>query len=108
MSLFIFILFCPLRGEKLPFSQEDIHIQGHAIECRINAENPWKNFRPSPGTITDLHLPAVCLMPWTSPLFDGVILAYSALGKIQQNCSVMTFFCGICEGTADWLPEIFL
>ena len=44
-------------GEALPFSQEDIHIQGHAIECRINAENPWKNFRPSPGTITDLHLP---------------------------------------------------
>ena len=44
-------------GEILPFSQEDIHIQGHAIECRINAENPWKNFRPSPGTITDLHLP---------------------------------------------------
>ncbi len=44
-------------GETLPFSQEDIHIQGHAIECRINAENPWKNFRPSPGTITDLHLP---------------------------------------------------
>lgn len=42
-------------GEALPFSQEDIHIQGHAIECRINAENPWKNFRPSPGTITDLH-----------------------------------------------------
>lgn len=44
-------------GETLPFFQEDIHIQGHAIECRINAENPWKNFRPSPGTITDLHLP---------------------------------------------------
>ncbi len=44
-------------GEPLSFSQKDIHIQGHAIECRINAENPWKNFRPSPGTITDLHLP---------------------------------------------------
>ena len=44
------------RGSSA-FSQEDIHIQGHAIECRINAENPWKNFRPSPGTITDLHLP---------------------------------------------------
>lgn len=44
-------------GETLSFSQKDIHIQGHAIECRINAENPWKNFRPSPGTITDLHLP---------------------------------------------------
>ena len=44
-------------GQPLSFSQEDIKIQGHAIECRINAENPWKNFRPSPGTITDLHLP---------------------------------------------------
>ena len=44
-------------GEPLSFSQKDIRIQGHAIECRINAENPWKNFRPSPGTITDLHLP---------------------------------------------------
>ena len=44
-------------GETLSFSQKDIRIQGHAIECRINAENPWKNFRPSPGTITDLHLP---------------------------------------------------
>ncbi|MGO4946352.1 acetyl-CoA carboxylase biotin carboxylase subunit [Blautia sp. Sow4_E7] len=44
-------------GEPLAFSQKDIRIQGHAIECRINAENPWKNFRPSPGTITDLHLP---------------------------------------------------
>ena len=44
-------------GAVLSFSQEDIHMQGHAIECRINAENPWKNFRPSPGTITDLHLP---------------------------------------------------
>ena len=44
-------------GEPLSFSQKDIRIQGHAIECRINAENPWNNFRPSPGTITDLHLP---------------------------------------------------
>lgn len=44
-------------GEPLSLSQKDIRIQGHAIECRINAENPWKNFRPSPGTITDLHLP---------------------------------------------------
>lgn len=44
-------------GEHLSFSQKDIKIQGHAIECRINAENPWKNFRPSPGMITDLHLP---------------------------------------------------
>ena len=44
-------------GEKLMFTQKDIHITGHAIECRINAENPDKNFRPSPGTIQDLYLP---------------------------------------------------
>ena len=36
-------------GEELPFKQEDIHLTGHAIECRINAENPAQGFRPSPG-----------------------------------------------------------
>lgn len=45
------------NGEKLPFAQEDIAIRGHAIECRINAENPELNFRPSPGQITALHIP---------------------------------------------------
>lgn len=44
-------------GLPLDISQKDVHIQGHAIECRINAENPGEHFRPSPGTITDLHLP---------------------------------------------------
>lgn len=44
-------------GEPLSFRQEDVKISGHAIECRINAENPEKNFMPCPGTITDIHLP---------------------------------------------------
>ncbi len=44
-------------GQALKLRQEDVKIQGHAIECRINAENPYKNFRPSPGRISTLHLP---------------------------------------------------
>ncbi len=44
-------------GEKLSFTQDDIEIKGHAIECRINAENPANNFLPCPGKITSLNLP---------------------------------------------------
>ena len=44
-------------GDNLPYSQEDIKIQGAAIECRINAEDPEKNFASSPGKITAFHLP---------------------------------------------------
>ena len=45
-------------GKKLSFSQKDIEIKGHSIECRINAEVPEKNFMPSPGTVKHMHLPA--------------------------------------------------
>ncbi|MCD8328334.1 MAG: acetyl-CoA carboxylase biotin carboxylase subunit [Ruminococcus sp.] len=44
-------------GEPLSIKQEDIKIQGHAIECRINAENPEMNFLPSPGVIKSLYVP---------------------------------------------------
>ena len=44
-------------GEKLKFKQKDIEFRGHSIECRINAENPSKNFMPCPGKITGINLP---------------------------------------------------
>ncbi|WP_458334960.1 ATP-binding protein, partial [Staphylococcus pseudintermedius] len=44
-------------GEKLPYTQDDIQIQGHAIEFRINAENPYKNFMPSPGKVEQYLTP---------------------------------------------------
>ncbi len=44
-------------GEKLSFSQDDIQIKGHAIECRVYAEDPENNFLPSPGVITRLRVP---------------------------------------------------
>ncbi len=45
-------------GEPLSFTQEEVKPRGHAIECRINAEIPEKNFMPSPGVVKHLHLPA--------------------------------------------------
>ena len=44
-------------GEPLSVKQEDIHLQGHAMECRINAEDPAHHFRPCPGVIEAIHLP---------------------------------------------------
>ena len=44
-------------GEPLGMTQDDIKLHGHAIECRINAENPSKNFMPCPGRITNVHVP---------------------------------------------------
>ena len=44
-------------GEKLSFTQDDISINGHSIECRINAEDPRNGFRPCPGTIIDFYFP---------------------------------------------------
>ena len=44
-------------GEPLSVTQKDVKITGHAIECRINAENPEKNFMPCPGLITNVHVP---------------------------------------------------
>ena len=59
------------EGKKLNFEQKDIEIKGHSIECRINAENPDKGFRPCPGKITDLHFPGGKGVRVDSAIFSG-------------------------------------
>ena len=58
-------------GRKLSFAQSDIRLNGHAIECRINAENPGKGFRPSPGTVTDMYLPGGKGIRIDSAIYSG-------------------------------------
>ena len=70
-------------GEPLGFSQEDVVIRGHAIECRINAENPEKHFMPSPGTITELHLPGGKGVRIDTHIYNGY--------KVPPNYDSMTF-----------------
>jgi len=58
-------------GEELGFSQEDVVWRGHAIECRINAEDPDNNFAPSPGTVETLRIPGGPGIRDDSCLFEG-------------------------------------
>ncbi|MFA9375236.1 MAG: acetyl-CoA carboxylase biotin carboxylase subunit [Lachnotalea sp.] len=62
------------QEKELPFTQEDIHIQGHAIECRINAEIPEQNFRPSPGLIEHIHFPGGNGVRIETAVYDGFIV----------------------------------
>ena len=77
-------------GEKLSYRQEDIPFLGHSIECRINAEIPEKNFMPSPGKITALHLPGgngvrvdtALYTGYTVPMeYDSMIAKVLVLGR---------------------------
>ena len=58
-------------GKKLSYTQDQVHLSGHAIECRINAENPAKGFRPSPGTIQDMYLPGGKGIRFDSAIYSG-------------------------------------
>ncbi|HOV41267.1 MAG TPA: acetyl-CoA carboxylase biotin carboxylase subunit [Oscillospiraceae bacterium] len=61
-------------GEKLPFDQEKIVLTGHAIECRINAENPAQGFRPCPGKISALHIPGGPGIRIDSAAYQGYVI----------------------------------
>jgi len=72
-------------GERLPFRQKDITPRGHAIECRINSEDPENDFRPSPGRITALQLPGGPGVRWDSHIQIGYTVPPhydSLLGKL--------------------------
>jgi acetyl-CoA carboxylase biotin carboxylase subunit len=81
-------------GEPLSFSQEDIKIKGHAIECRINAEDTSNNFMPSPGKIKGLYLPggfnvridsAVYSGYTIPPYYDSMIAKLIVYGKDREE-----------------------
>jgi acetyl-CoA carboxylase biotin carboxylase subunit len=81
-------------GEPVKLSQGDIHIRGHAIECRINAEDPYDDFRPSPGRIemyfapggrgvrVDSHAYAGYIIP---PTYDSMIGKLITFGKDRKE-----------------------
>lgn len=80
--------------EKLSLKQEDIVIKGHAIECRINAEDPSENFMPSPGVISELYVPgglgirvdsAVYCGYKIPPYYDSMIAKLIAYGKDRNE-----------------------
>ncbi len=81
-------------GEKLDFTQEDVHIDGHSIECRINAEDPAKGFRPCPGKIKSIHVPggfgvridtAVYQGYEIPPYYDSMIAKVIVKGKDRNE-----------------------
>ncbi|KAG1673300.1 hypothetical protein FOA52_002580 [Chlamydomonas sp. UWO 241] len=73
------------QGHKLTLKQEDITFKGHAIECRINAEDPFQNFRPGPGRITTYLPPGGPFVRMDSHIYPGYLVPPnydSLLGKL--------------------------
>ena len=82
------------RGEKLSIQQSDVHLAGHAIECRINAEDPERGFAPCPGTLgevrfpggpgirVDSHLHSGAVVP---PYYDSLIAKLIAWGRDRDE-----------------------
>ena len=82
-------------GKKLSKEVMNLHVKGHSIECRINAENPEKNFMPCPGKITGLHIPggngirvdsAIYQDYVIPPNYDSMIAKLIVHGKDREEC----------------------
>ena len=82
-------------GKKLSKEVMDLHVKGHSIECRTNAENPDKNFMPCPGKITGLHIPggngirvdsAIYQDYVIPPNYDSMIAKLIVHGKDREEC----------------------
>ncbi len=81
-------------GKKLSIVQQDIQIKGHSIECRINAENPYLGFRPSPGKILGIHMPggpgiridsSIYAGYTITPYYDSMIAKLIVYGKDREE-----------------------
>lgn len=86
-------------GEKLSFKQEDVQARGHAIECRINAEDPFKQFMPSPGTVTRYEEPSGAWVRVDSacytgyqvlPFYDSLLAKLVVWGRTRDEAIVRT------------------
>ena len=82
------------QGEKLPFKQKDIHPKGHVIQCRINAEDPSRNFAPSPGTLEyfippggpHVRVDTACYSGYKiPPNYDSMIAKLIVHGKDRED-----------------------
>jgi acetyl-CoA carboxylase biotin carboxylase subunit len=85
---------CIAAGLPLSVRQEDMKLSGHALECRINAEDPSKNFRPCPGTLQSVHLPGgngirIDTAAYTGyeipPYYDSMIAKVIVHGKDREE-----------------------
>ena len=78
-------MLCIASGAPLPFTQADITLRGHAIECRINAEDPAHNFRPAPGLVAGFRAPGGPGVRFDTMLYPGYVVPPfydSLLGKL--------------------------
>ena len=96
-------------GEKLQYKQDDIKFTGHSLEARINAENPYKNFMPSPGEIKELHIPGgngvridTAIYPGYKipPTYDSMIAKVIVHGK-DRNESIVKMKSALGEFVID-------